>query len=75
MKKQKDFKNKKLDNEQELNIFITWTMHNTIMHENELKIQKSEVALARLRVDAVLISSYIIQRNFLKDHQLSKKIC
>jgi hypothetical protein len=50
-------------------------MHNTIMHENELKIQKSEVALARLRVDAVLISSYIIQRNFLKDHQLSKKIC
>jgi hypothetical protein len=46
-----------------------------IMHENELKVQKSELACARLRIGAILISSYIIQRNFLNYHQLSKKFC
>jgi hypothetical protein len=69
-KKQKDLTNKEFGNyEQKLDNFNAWTKQDASYAWDELKIQKAQLVLTRLKGGALFTSSYIIQWNLLKDHQ------
>jgi hypothetical protein len=54
--------------------FIAWTKHDANWTWNELNVQRSQLALPRLRGDALWTFYHTIQWNFLEDHQLLKKL-
>jgi hypothetical protein len=73
LKKLKDITNKEFGNcEQKLDNFNAWTKQDASYAWDELKIQKTQLVLTRLKGGALLTSSYIIQWNLLKDHHLLK---
>jgi hypothetical protein len=68
-KKLKDLTNKEFGNyEQKLHNFNAWTKKDESYAWDELKIQKAQLVLTRLKGGALLTSSYIMQWNLLKDH-------